>query len=162
MGDGRAEGGHDSIADELVDLAAIVADRFVEDFEATVDGRDELFRRQHLGQASEAADIGEQNSDRTQVAFNRGEVTHGARLASDVMLQSCRRQRWTLTEDGLVPNNGVPANLVPANLVPTDLVPANLVPANLVPTDLVPADLVPTDLVPTDLVPTDLIPADLV
>ena len=58
------------VAEELVDFAAVVGDAFVEDLEAAVDGADELFWRQQLGQAGEAADIGEQDGDRAQVAFD--------------------------------------------------------------------------------------------
>ena len=48
MRHGRAEGSHDGIAQKLVDLAAVVADRFVQHLEAAVYGRDEFFGRQDL------------------------------------------------------------------------------------------------------------------
>ena len=48
MRDRCAKGGHDGIAQKLVDFAAVARDGLVEHLEAAVDGRDELFRRQDL------------------------------------------------------------------------------------------------------------------
>ena len=74
MRDRGAKGRHDGVADKLVDLTAVVGDGLVKDLEAAVDGSDELFRWQHLGQAREAADVGEQNGDWAQVAFDRAQI----------------------------------------------------------------------------------------
>jgi hypothetical protein len=89
VGDRRAERGHHRVAQEFVDFATVVADGLVEHLEAAVDGGDELFGRQDLGEARKAANVGKQNGDGSEVAFDLGEPFRVPRSALGA-------ERWCL------------------------------------------------------------------
>ena len=162
VGERLAECGHDRVTEELVDFAAVVGDAFVKDLEAAIDGADELLRRKELGEPSKAADVGEQNGDRAQVAFDRARVSRVPHDADWMSCQICGRQHRSLVIDRAIPTEVVPAEVVPADVVPTDVVPTDVVPTDVVPADVVPADVVPTGVIPEDLVPASVFPTQVV
>ena len=70
-GDRRAPERDHGIADELVDGAAIVEHDVAHPVEIGVEQRGGLFRRDHVAQAGEALDVGEQGEDRQPFAAQR-------------------------------------------------------------------------------------------
>jgi hypothetical protein len=63
VGDGRAEVGHDRIADELVDRSAVLEDAVRDHLEDLVQQGDHVGRLHPLGESREAPDVGEQDRD---------------------------------------------------------------------------------------------------
>jgi hypothetical protein len=75
MGNGGAEECHDTVADILVDVAAVSGDDAAEAFEASIHQVANLFGRQVFGQRSKAAQVGKENGDVAQVAgFRAGRL----------------------------------------------------------------------------------------
>ena len=89
LGDGGAEEGHDRVADEFIDDAAVALDFGGHAVEVTVEEREEFAGWESFGEGGEVAKIGEEDGDLAFFAAERGAVAEelGGDFGGDVFIE---------------------------------------------------------------------------